>query len=149
VIPPDLVDRFTTVRCATDICAPNFYQAVLTDFIDQGHYARHLRKTRLIYGERRNALVNALQRAFGSSLQIMGAEAGMHVAVTLPPGSADYEISLRAAEENLWLWPLSTTYMGKNVRQGFILGFGSTKLTEMPKAVRRLHDTVYAREKWS
>ncbi len=149
VIPPDLVDRFATVRGATDICAPHFYQAVLTDFIEQGHYARHLRKTRLIYNERRNALVSALQRAFGSRLQIMGAEAGMHVSVTLPPGLGDYEISLRAAEENLWLWPLSTAYMGKNAQQGFILGFGSTKVSEMPKAVRRLHDIVYARQKWS
>ena len=148
VIPPDVVDRFATVRGAVDICAPHFYQGVLTDFIDEGHYARHLRKTRLIYNERRNALVNALQRAFGSRLQIMGAEAGMHVTVTLPPGVEDYEISLRAAEENLWLWPLSTTYMSKNTRQGFILGFGSTKLSEMPKAVRRLRDIMFERHKW-
>ncbi|MBV9296495.1 MAG: PLP-dependent aminotransferase family protein [Acidobacteriaceae bacterium] len=147
VIPPDLVDRFATVRGATDICAPHFYQSVLTDFIDQGHYARHLRKTRLIYNERRYTLVNALQRAFGSGLQIMGAEAGMHVAVTLPPGLEDYEISLRAAEQNLWIWPLSTTYMGKNTRQGFILGFGSTKLSEMPKAVRCLQEVVLTRQK--
>lgn len=138
VIPPDLVDRFSVVRSASDICPPLFYQQVLADFIEQGYYARHIRKTRLLYAERRSWLVEALTNAFGSSLGILGAEAGMHMTVTLPPGIQDHEISLRAAEERLWLWPLSSTYSGKNPRQGFVLGFGSTKATEMPQAVQHL-----------
>jgi GntR family transcriptional regulator/MocR family aminotransferase len=140
VVPPDLVDRFAAVRSARDICAPHFFQAALTDFIEQGHYARHVRKTRLLYKERRSALVEALRRAFGSELQILGADAGMHLVVTLPPGFDDVEISRRAAEGKLWLWPLSTTYAGKSVRQGFILGFGSTSLAGISKGVSRLRD---------
>ena len=142
VIPPDLVDRFSGVRSATDICPPLFYQAVLADFMDQGYYARHIRKTRLLYAERRSILVEALNSAFGSSLGILGAEAGMHLTITLPPGVPDHEISLRAAEERLWLWPLSATYAGKNARQGFVLGFGSTKATDIPKSVERLRDLI-------
>src|SRR5581483_11669036 len=142
VIPPDLVDRFSGVRSATDICPPLFYQAVLADFMDQGYYARHIRKTRLLYAERRSVLVEALNSAFGSSLGILGAEAGMHLTITLPPGVPDHEISLRAAEERLWLWPLSATYAGKNARQGFVLGFGSTKATDIPKSVERLRDLI-------
>lgn len=149
VIPPDLVDRFAAVRRASDLCPPHLYQAVLTDFIDQGHFARHIRKTRLLYNERRIALVDALRRAFGSTLEILGAEAGMHLVVTLPPGLPDQKISARAAEEKLWLWPLSATYIGKKVRQGFILGFGSTKAAEMPTAVRRLRLLLSTQQKWS
>lgn len=144
VLPSDLVDQFTAVRSATDICPSLFYQSVLADFMDQGYYARHIRKTRLLYAERRSALVDALTGAFGSSLGILGAEAGMHLTVTLPAGVPDYEISLRAAEEKLWLWPLSSTYSGKTMRQGFILGFGSTKATEMQCAVQRLYDLLSA-----
>jgi DNA-binding transcriptional MocR family regulator len=62
----------------------------------------------------------------------------MHLVVMLPKGMHDRTISMRAAGENLWLWPLSSAYTGKAPRQGFILGFGSTKASEMRSAVRRL-----------
>ena len=64
---------------------------------------------------------------FGAEIEILGAEAGMHLVVTLPPGLSDRRISASAAQEGLWLWPLSAAYAGTNVRQGFILGFGGTK----------------------
>lgn len=144
VIPPDLIDRFRAVRAASDICAPHFHQAVLADFIDQGHYARHIRKTRVIYAERRRALVDALTTTFGESIQILGAEAGMYLTMTSPSGVLDLEIAYQAAEEKLWLWPLSLTYAGKRVRQGFVLGFGCAKAPELCKAVTHLGRLVSA-----
>jgi GntR family transcriptional regulator/MocR family aminotransferase len=142
VIPADLVDRFAAARRIVDLGPPDLYQAVLTDFVDQGHFARHIRKTKVVYNERRSALVEALQNEFGSRLTVLGAQAGMHLVVTLEPGLPDRDIATRAAEGKLWLWPLSTAYIGKDVRQGFILGFGSTKTTEMPAAVRRFREVV-------
>jgi GntR family transcriptional regulator/MocR family aminotransferase len=142
VIPADLVDHFAAARRATDLCPPDIYQSVLTEFVDQGHFARHIRKTRLVYKERRSALLDALRREFGSRLEILGAEAGMHLVVILEPGLRDRELSARAAAQGLWLWPLSTSYIGKDIRQGFILGFASTKAAEMPNAVSRLKDVL-------
>lgn len=149
VIPPDLVDRFRFARTASDLCAPHFQAAVLTDFIDQGHFARHTRRTRLIYAERRSVLVDALTKTFGPSVQILGAEAGMHLTITLSPGIADYEIACRAAEEKLWLWPLSLNYVSKKVRQGFILGFASTRTTELTGAVHHLQRLLPSKSKRS
>ena len=142
VIPTDLVDRFADVRRAVDLCPPHLYQSVLTDFIAEGHFARHIRKTRLLYSERRSVLVDALRQELGSEVEILGAQAGMHLVITLPPGLTDRELSTRGAKENLSLWPLSRSYSGKKVRQGFILGFGSTKASEMPAAAHRLGELV-------
>jgi GntR family transcriptional regulator/MocR family aminotransferase len=138
VIPPDLVDRFAAVRRVIDVCPPQLYQAVLADFMREGHYARHIRKMRALYGERRSALVEAIRSEFGSRLQVMGGEAGMHLAVLLPDIADDREIAARAATKKLWLWPLSPSYLGENPKQGFVLGFGSTTAEEMPHAVRRM-----------
>jgi len=138
VIPPDLVDRFVAVRHAMDVYPPHLYQAVLTDFIKQGHFSRHIRRTRLVYGERRNVLVDAIRDEFGSRLQVVGADAGMHLVAVLPRTMNDREIAERAARENLWLWPLSPCYLAKSRRQGFILGFGSTAAHEIPNRVRQL-----------
>ncbi|HEY6251083.1 MAG TPA: PLP-dependent aminotransferase family protein [Candidatus Angelobacter sp.] len=142
VIPPDLVDRFAAVRHAMDVYPPHLYQAVLTDFIKEGHFSRHIRRTRMVYAERRNALVEAIQDEFGSELQIVGAEAGMHVVVTMTKRLRDREIAKRAARENLWLWPLSPCYVDNNPKQGFILGFGSTAAKEIPKRVRQLRQVI-------
>ncbi|HEY2171648.1 MAG TPA: PLP-dependent aminotransferase family protein [Candidatus Angelobacter sp.] len=144
VIPPDLVDRFAAVRYAMDISSPYFFQAVLTDFMNEGHYARHIRRMRVLYDERRQALVAALHQEFGTALEVLGAEAGMHLAVALPKGFRDLEIAQHAAREKLWLAPLSPAYLGKVSRQGFILGFGSTPAAQMVHAVRHLKAVVVA-----
>jgi len=136
VIPRDLVEMFITVRHAMDISPPYLYQEVMTEFINAGHFARHLRKMRQIYSQRRAALIESLSDEFpvDSGLEIHGADAGMHLTVTLPRGLSDTEISAKAARERLWLWPLSPSYMGEP-RQGFVLGFGSTLVDQMPRAV--------------
>jgi GntR family transcriptional regulator / MocR family aminotransferase len=139
VIPRDLVGMFVTVRHAMDIFPPYLYQEVLTEFINAGHFARHLRKMRQIYSQRRAALIESLSDEFPMDwgLEIHGADAGMHLAVTLPKGLRDTEISAKAARERLWLWPLSPSYMG-DPQQGFVLGFGSTPVDQMPRAVRQM-----------
>jgi len=142
VIPPDLVDRFAAVRRVMDVFPPQLYQAALADFIRERHYARHIRKMGLLYNERRGALVEAIRSEFGSLLEVAGGEAGLQLAVTLPKGFRDREIAVRAAEQGLWLRPLSPSYLGKYPRQGFILGFGSITASEMPRAVRRLRSVL-------
>jgi GntR family transcriptional regulator/MocR family aminotransferase len=142
VIPPALVSRFLAVRRANDLFPSHLYQAALADFISAGHFTRHIRKTRQLYAERRTALAQALSNEFGSEIEILGAEAGMHLVVTLPAGLSDRKIAIRAAQEGLWLWPLSSAYVGANVRQGFILGFGGTKADDMLAQVRRLRKAI-------
>jgi GntR family transcriptional regulator / MocR family aminotransferase len=144
VVPLDLVDRFLAVRHAMDIYPPYLYQSVLTDFIRQGHFSRHIRRTKVMYRDRRSKLVEALGKQFGSALPILGAEAGMHLVVMLPKGQRDTELAGKAAREKLWLWPLSPCYSSKNAHQGFILGFGSATEREIPAAVRRLEALLKA-----
>jgi len=142
VIPPDLVQRFLAVRNTMDVYPPHLYQAVLEDFICEGHFARHIRRTRLLYSERRNVLVEAIRNEFGSNMEVLGEGAGVHLVATLSKGLSDRSISDRAALQDLWLWPVSTCYLDRPSRQGFILGFGSTTPRQIPNAVRRLREVV-------
>ena len=137
VVPTDLIGHFSVVRRVSDLGPPTLYQEVLADFIDQGHFARHIRRMRILYGDLRRALVDNLGRYLSDDLDFVGDEAGMHLAVILKNGHRDSEISERAARHNLSLWPLSPSYIGEP-RQGFILGFGGTTISEIPQAVRQL-----------
>jgi GntR family transcriptional regulator / MocR family aminotransferase len=144
VIPNDLVERFAAVRYGMDISPPHFFQAVLTDFMREGHFARHIRRMRQLYAERRAALVDAIEEEFSSVLRIAGAEAGMYLTVILPKGLRDQELAARAARHKLWLQPLSPAYLGAARRQGLVLGFASTAARDMPKAVERLRSVLDA-----
>ena len=125
-----------------DIFPPTFAQAVLADFIREGHFARHLRRMRAVYRERRVALVDAIRAQLGDVLKVVGDEAGMHLVASLSKGPRDYEVSLRAAREGLWVMPLSPCYLGKASRQGFVLGFGGTSVPEILSGVRRLETAL-------
>jgi GntR family transcriptional regulator/MocR family aminotransferase len=138
VIPPDLIQHFLAVRSAVDLGVPSFYQEVLADFIGQGHFARHIRRMRIVYRERRNVLAESIHKELGSLVEVIGDEAGMHLAVLLKNGGNDLEIAERAARQKISIWPLSPCYLGKTPRQGFILGFGSGTVSQIPRAVRNL-----------
>jgi GntR family transcriptional regulator/MocR family aminotransferase len=146
VIPADLMDRFVAVRHAMDIFPPYLHQEVMADFIVDGHFIRHIRKMRQVYRERRSVLYESLTREFSPhrGFEVHGVEAGMHLAFTLPKGLNDLEISARAANSRLWLWPLSTSYMTSASRNGFVMGFGSSLPAEIPRAVRLMHAVINA-----
>jgi GntR family transcriptional regulator/MocR family aminotransferase len=142
VLPLDLVDHFVAVRKSIDLTAALLYQAVLTDFIREGHFARHIRRMRMLYDQRRTALVERVREEFDGTLQIRGAQAGMHLLVELPKGFHDLRIAKEAARRGLWLAPLSSAYLEKPSRQGLVLGFGGTPVAEMSAAVRQLKSVL-------
>jgi GntR family transcriptional regulator/MocR family aminotransferase len=138
VIPQDLITRFRTVRVALDLSPPQLYQAVLADFIREGHFARHLRRMRQVYGERRRALAEALRDQLDCVQEVMGGGTGLHLTAILKKGNSDRTISASAARRNLWAAPLSAAYLGEPAKQGLVLGFGSTRVEEIPQAVSKL-----------
>jgi GntR family transcriptional regulator/MocR family aminotransferase len=142
VVPTDLVDRFIAVRRAMDITPPSLSQEVLADFIAEGHFARHIRRMRLLYRDRRKALVESIGKELGSLVRIVGSDAGLYLTIMLEDGNRDHEVAERAAGQNLWTWPLSPSYLGDAARQGFILGFGGTAAAEIPRAVRKLRNLL-------
>src|SRR5881398_3743875 len=142
VIPSDLIERFAAIRQVMDICPPHLTQAVMADFIREGHFARRIRRMRPIYAERRRVLVGELERVLGDRLEIVGDEAGMHLATFLTRGRDDRKIAATAARQSLWLSPLSSSYIGRTARHGFVLGFGNTKANEIPQAVRQLRKLI-------
>jgi GntR family transcriptional regulator / MocR family aminotransferase len=142
VIPPDLVERFIAVRYGMDIFPPYLYQEVIADFIREGYFARHIRRMRQLYSNRRKALVDHLQNAFGNAFEIYGAEAGMHLTAALRSDRDDVEIAERAASLGLWLWPLSRSYVTRSIRKGFVLGYGNVAIQTMPAAIERLRSAL-------
>jgi GntR family transcriptional regulator/MocR family aminotransferase len=142
VVPKDLVDAFSTARDATDQFSSTLYQAVMTDFIREGHFARHIRRMRILYLERRTALVEAVQKQMGDKLEVIGAEAGMHLVALLPAGISDVAVSKNAAELGISAMPLSSCYLKPPAKGGLILGYGGTDAQQIRDGVGKLRVSI-------
>lgn len=138
VVPKDLAPVFSAVRDAADIFSSTFYQAVLSDFIQEGHFARHIRHLRMLYMERRKVLIEAMQKEMGTHLQVIGSEAGMHLVGLLPPGIDDMKVSKEAARNGISAMPLSICWLNPPARGGLILGYAGPNTRQIKDGVRKL-----------
>jgi GntR family transcriptional regulator/MocR family aminotransferase len=144
VVPRDLVPAFAAARDAADVFSSTLYQLVLTDFIREGHFARHIRRMRMLYMERRRALVNEIRSQMGDTLQVIGSEAGMHLVTLLPDGIDDVEVSKKAAQRGISATPLSTCYAKEPFRSGLILGYAGINEREIHDGVQKLKLSIEA-----
>jgi GntR family transcriptional regulator/MocR family aminotransferase len=135
ILPPLLVDPFLKVRRLIDIHSPMLEQAVLADFMIEGHFIRHLRRMRTLYAERRSALLEA---ARDLPLEIDSPQAGIHCVGWLPDGMDDLELVNKAADYDLNLTPLSSFSIEPLSHKGLLLGYGGFSLQEIKAGVRRL-----------
>ena len=132
VAPPSLVDDFIAARRALDLFSPTLNQLALTDFLCEGHFARHVRRMRTVYLKRRDALVREIQRRLAEMLTVVNADAGLHLTAYLPQSVDDLEVARCAASRGLSVTALSTLYGGSSSKNGLVLGFGGPRRTRSP-----------------
>jgi GntR family transcriptional regulator/MocR family aminotransferase len=143
VVPPALWDAFTAAREALDLFSPTLYQLALADFLAEGHFARHLRRMRGVYLRRRDALLDGLARHCAGVLAVHNADAGLHVATTLPDGVDDEGVVRRLEARRLTASALSRCYLGAERRTGLLLGFGGFTEGRIAYAARALGEVLH------
>src|SRR5262249_61895456 len=91
IAPSDLIDTFARARSLGGIQSQTLEQSVLADFINEGHFASHIRKMRKIYSERQQALLRAARTELDGLLHLEPSDAGKHLMGWLPDGVDDQE----------------------------------------------------------
>jgi len=138
VVPPHLSQSFAAARAVADRHSPTIEQAALADFIADGHFARHVRRMRVIYRQRQAALLDAARRHLRGLIELQPVQAGMHLVGFLRPGVDDREVSRRAAAQGIGVAPLSDYYLGNSLRRGLILGYAASTEVEIENSIREL-----------
>lgn len=144
VAPPSLVDAFLAQRLALDLFPQTLDQLVLTDFLCEGHFARHVRRMRAIYQGRRDALVAEIERRLGGLLSIVNADAGMHLTARLPAGFDDAEVVRLARARGISAIALSSCYVANTRDPGLVLGFGGVPEADLVRGVQALSQVLAA-----
>ena len=138
VVPPDLAPRFAAAIALFRRHAPVLEQAVLCDFLTDGHFARHLRRMRQIYGERLTHLMEAARKKLAGALEISPVEAGLQTVGWLAPGLDADAVAAAAAARNVDVVPLTRFTRRRMARGGLQLGFAAVDEGEITRGVREL-----------
>jgi GntR family transcriptional regulator/MocR family aminotransferase len=142
VLPEELVDVFAAARALNDVHSSLIDQAVLAEFIAEGHFARHVRRMRTLYELRQRILLEECRKQLGGLLEVEKADAGMHLVGWLPEGVSDVELSKKAAERGLKLSAVSEYYQVKPVRGGFILGYTAFDERQIKEGVKIIKEVL-------
>ncbi|MFM0056164.1 PLP-dependent aminotransferase family protein [Paraburkholderia phytofirmans] len=132
VVPERAVERVGRVAHSMNAGSPTLLQAAVADFIAQGHFARHLKRMRALYAERRLLIVHALEQAFGERLIVDLPPGGIQFAVQFAEGPDgpvdDVAVAARAREAGLAVLPLSIWHANsraRRTRRGLVMGFAN------------------------
>jgi len=138
VVPPDLIEIFTAVRALGGAHSPLVDQAILAEFIAEGHFARHVRRMRTLYQERQQVLVEESKRQMAGLLEVSAADAGMHVIGWLPENISDKRVAEKAALAGLSVAPVSGYNFHPPTRNGLMLGYTAFTEKQIKEGVRKL-----------
>jgi GntR family transcriptional regulator / MocR family aminotransferase len=140
VVPERLIDAVTAAKASDDLGTPVVEQLALADFLERGQLDRHLRRTRTVYRDRRDALVAALGRLL-PECPIAGVAAGLHLVVRLPAGTDEQAVLDAARARGLGLSGI-TDHRIKPGPPALLLGYGRLPEPTVEPAVRALADSL-------
>ncbi len=121
VVPEKEIDRFRNTMTQLG-GSPIFFQATVADFMENGHFARHIKKMRSLYATRREYLIQALNHVFEETIQVPYRGGGIHVLAHLKSKSNDKELAVAANADGLGVMALSEWCIAKTLT-GLLMGF--------------------------
>ncbi|MFP5353957.1 MAG: PLP-dependent aminotransferase family protein [Gemmatimonadota bacterium] len=138
IAPPALVEPFARARAAVDRHPPALEQAVLAEFIAEGHFARHVRRMRALYAERQATLLQLLAGEPSEWLHAEPVDAGMHLVAWLHAGLDDARIARRLLDAGVIASPLRALSVAASPRGALLLGFAAFDRATMTRGLDTL-----------
>ncbi|HVU35357.1 MAG TPA: PLP-dependent aminotransferase family protein, partial [Opitutaceae bacterium] len=145
VVPPSLREGVHKAKLVADWHTPTTTQAVLAQFIDNGGFARHIRKVRDVYRTRHRMIRETVARELADHLEIVPSVAGLHIAAVARSCSADRMkvVARRAAEAGVAVQELSGFGVDAPGPPGLLLGYGAIPTARIEDGLRRLKSCFY------
>ncbi|MCF8179392.1 MAG: PLP-dependent aminotransferase family protein [Sulfuritalea sp.] len=144
VVPEWLYGYFASALSLTARHMSLLPQAVLHEFIAEGHFGRHIRSMRMLYGERAAALEETARRQLDGLLTILPITTGLDAAALLPFGTDDKRIAKAAVAAGIETRPLSVYAIDRSAPSGLVLGFAPFDRKQIEAGINSLADVLEA-----
>ncbi|MGO4517175.1 PLP-dependent aminotransferase family protein [Terriglobus sp. 2YAB30_2] len=135
VLPVRLVEPFVSARSFVDRHPPTLDQAILAEFITEGHFGHHIRRMRQAYAERIDVLKAAADKHLDGVLDVIHAEAGIRTLGWLKTWKSDHDAAQQARKHGLEVEPLSVFTTKYEQPPALMLGFASCTPAELRRGV--------------
>lgn len=144
VLPEWLVGPFVRAKDLVDRGAPTLTQAAMADFINEGHFERHLRRLRRLYGEKRAILVEELQGHLAGRVSFSPLPAGLHILVYLEAGVDEDRVVQEAAVRGVRVYSGAPFHIESDPPASILLGYSGLRDEAIREGVRRLSQAIEA-----
>lgn len=138
VAPTHLVQLFARAKWLSDMHAPLLEQQVLADFINSGHFDRHIRRMRSLYEQRRRSVILALKRHFADQVMVLGDSAGINVLIRFNVPIDDEHFAREALDLGVELPNTRQFYLSKVPVGEYLLNYGGLTDAVIEQGVCRL-----------
>ncbi|MGN7764105.1 MocR-like pyridoxine biosynthesis transcription factor PdxR [Paenibacillus sp. 22594] len=151
VLPKELVPDYHRLKSELYLehSASRLNQIALHYFIERGHFAKHVRRMRLVYQRKHDLLLRAIQHYFGEKAAVSGQGAGFHLLLTLRNSGSARLLAELAEAAGIRVTPMSYTWWNRpeSDEPEFILGFGGIAEASIEEGIRRLAGVWASTEK--
>lgn len=142
VVPSALKEPIVKIRTVSDRSPPRVPQMILTDFMDKGHFEKHIREMRMLYANRQAVLLEALDEHLDDFIDPAPSNAGLHLVGYLPEGVDDRAVADRLSDHGIIALPLSFYSMRPLDRGGLLLGYAPVPKDEIQTKVRLMANVL-------
>jgi GntR family transcriptional regulator / MocR family aminotransferase len=149
VVPRRLLRAFVAARYLMDRQPSTLSQAVVTAFMEEGHFAAHIRRMRLLYRDQRDVLVAALKNRLGADVTVDAPDQGMHLVAYTRRGLSDIAIERFGRQHGVIVRAMSRLHVAVAPRSALLLGFSGYPSRTIIPAVERLAQVVEEQSKSS
>lgn len=145
VLPSQLYQRFCEVFSGFQGTVPWLEQAVLTRFISDGHWERHLRKICLQKKKKHDLFINTVHQLWGERAVIHGHNAGLHILLEFTGGPSEEELVKKAAVAGIKVYPASNFWIDKArcPQRCLFMGYGMLSESDIVRALKILKTAWY------
>lgn len=137
VAPKAVIAQAAAILQALHGDVPLLMQAVLADFISEGHFNRHLRKMRRYYQQRKQHAVALLSSSL-PLCQVHARDAGLHLVLEFPIQLDDQALAMQLTALGLKVQPLQRYLFNNEPRSGLILGIANHSAVQFDAALHQL-----------
>jgi len=142
VVPPAVGERIDAALAATGQFAPLVTQAALADFINEGHLTRHLRRTRRLYAQRREAFFRGFEDHLAPWMRLQRTDTGIQLVARFRTPIDDRALSDAARAEGVSVSPFSIQFSHPGAESGLLFGFAALDERDQTRAFRKLREVV-------
>jgi GntR family transcriptional regulator/MocR family aminotransferase len=142
VTPSSCTAAVHRAKYVTDWHTSMLAQAALARFMNDGSFARHIRKINRVYRERHEVVKNAIIKDFADHLELIPSVAGLHMAALSRSASSEEidRILQRAAERSVAVQSLSRFAVDAIKRSGLVIGYGAIATADIHEGLGRLRE---------